>query len=588
MYGAILGDLAGFPYEYKHVDLTDRSLPLFPPLEGSAAAGEKAKAGEMFSDKTVLTAALEEGLLSFEKRLPEILAGGRKEAKSAGSDDGEEAGKTGASREGEEDGIEREQGKTDSARAAAGSFEGAFSQEVSGALRRFGQAYPLAGYPMDMSIWLFREGAPAASGEDAGPASRVSPVAWMFQDDLYMMRHMAVRQAGCTHKSREALKAADAAACMVFLALHGSTKEYIAAYLQREFGYEVSDEKAMREEILRAGGTQGTAALCVRAALTGFLFGRDFEDGLRRAVSMGGHCADIASIAAGAAEAFFGIPEEVLEEGRRRLPADLLAAADAFSARMDQKKKALDQNPAAKARWESALTRATDRHPAAVRGNEALEEAIEGFRQKKDRQSFVTVLELIRMRMHQKGRVFVPLASARRADPGDPAAGTGDSDTKNADPGNPGAGNFKPGNSKTGDSDPENGKPDIRNATIYRMQAIRTKDGKLWQPVYTSRDQLNRVGAATGKKGELVLSYAMEALLKRFLPVQPESGQAEDRRGNGPQDPIPAEIEGLVFNPYGKVFFLPRQTVAALFVIDREAGRIRAETGEADHKEADQ
>ena len=29
MFGAIIGDMAGFPYEYRHEDLTDRDIPLF-------------------------------------------------------------------------------------------------------------------------------------------------------------------------------------------------------------------------------------------------------------------------------------------------------------------------------------------------------------------------------------------------------------------------------------------------------------------------------------------------------------------------------------------------------------------------------
>ena len=69
MYGAILGDLAGFPCENHPVDLTDRNLPLIRMPEEENE--------NTFSDKTVLTTALEEGLLCFERRMPEILAGKR-------------------------------------------------------------------------------------------------------------------------------------------------------------------------------------------------------------------------------------------------------------------------------------------------------------------------------------------------------------------------------------------------------------------------------------------------------------------------------------------------------------------------------
>ena len=172
-----------------------------------------------------------------------------------------------------------------------------------------------------------------------------------------MMRHMARQQALLTSRSKASVTAAEAAACAVFLAIHGSTKPYIAGYLEREFGYRIPDEKEMSEEIMRAGGTrmlsgiagisggaessmeismenssgENTAsslpALCVRAAMTAFLNGRDFEDVLRRAVSLGGNSSDITSIAGGIAEAFFGIPEDLRDQCLRRLPEDLRRAA---------------------------------------------------------------------------------------------------------------------------------------------------------------------------------------------------------------------------------------------------------------------
>ena len=74
MYGAVIGDLVGFPYEYKHVDLRNQAIPLFP--EKYAGSGDSsARAGDGFSDKTVMAVGMEAGLLNFERKLPEIFAG---------------------------------------------------------------------------------------------------------------------------------------------------------------------------------------------------------------------------------------------------------------------------------------------------------------------------------------------------------------------------------------------------------------------------------------------------------------------------------------------------------------------------------
>ena len=551
MYGAILGDLIGFPYEYKQEDLTDREIPLLESLSGVEAAGPD-RAGELFSEKTVLTAALQEGLLRFEKKIPEILSAGGK-AKNADSPAGQNStseGKEPGKAAGQEVSVSRN------------VFEQTAASEMAASMRRFGTAFPLAGYGMEMSIWLFRDGTDPAQNEDPGPAARVSPVAWLFQEDLYMMRRMAVLQALLTNRNRETLKVADAAACMVFLALHKCTKDYIAGYLDREFGFRVSSIEEMKTEILYAdysGGPSGSEdlsaadhsgtddnghivssasagrmslpALCLRAALTAFLHGKDYEDVLRLAVSLCGSRIDtaaVASIAGAAAEAFFGIPDSLREQCRAAVPEQIRTAADAFSRRVDEKKRARELSPALKARWETALSRASENHPAAVQGNEPLERAIEKMLKNRDRESLIAGLEILRLRAVDKGRVYVPVAGVRRPDRTDGSA-------------------VIDGNGSAGNSAGKAGAAGETGGMIYRMKTVRTDDGRLWQPAFTSREQLEKAGAAK----EMLLSYSISALLKRFVP-----GQAEQ--------PIPEEIAGIVLNPGGTVFFIPRVTIASV------------------------
>jgi hypothetical protein len=165
------------------------------------------------------------------------------------------------------------------------------------------------------------------------------------------------------------------------------------------------------------------------------------------------------------------------------------------------------------------------------------------------------------MRMHAKGRVFVPLMSAKREDQAQ--AEQKEEGRKQED--------------RTDEKVPA-------NAMRYRMQAIRTKDGRLWQPVYTSRAHLDAGNAASGNGGAMVLSYAMDALLKRYLPVGDPSVDPADQAGGGQgaaaadsAGQVPARIEGIAINPYDSPFFLPRRTIEALFVVDRQAGRIHVE-----------
>ena len=58
--------------------------------------------------------------------------------------------------------------------------------------------------------------------------------------------------------------------------------------------------------------------------------GNDFEDVIRTAVSLGGDCDTLTCIAGGIAEAFYGVPEDLVAECRKRLPDEMLEVIDNF------------------------------------------------------------------------------------------------------------------------------------------------------------------------------------------------------------------------------------------------------------------
>ena len=58
-------------------------------------------------------------------------------------------------------------------------------------------------------------------------------------------------------------------------------------------------------------------------AITAFLEGTDFEDVIRTAVSLGGDCDTLTCIAGSMAEAFYGVPDRMVIQCARRIPADM-------------------------------------------------------------------------------------------------------------------------------------------------------------------------------------------------------------------------------------------------------------------------
>lgn len=70
----------------------------------------------------------------------------------------------------------------------------------------------------------------------------------------------------------------------------------------------------------------------VPEAITAFLEGESFEDVIRTAVSLGGDCDTLTCIAGSMEEAFYGVPEELKQECRNRLPEQLLKVLLKFDA----------------------------------------------------------------------------------------------------------------------------------------------------------------------------------------------------------------------------------------------------------------
>ena len=134
--------------------------------------------------------------------------------------------------------------------------------------------------------------------------------------------HLARLTAEVTHDHPEGIKGAQAVAAAIFLARTGHDKAEIKAYVEREFGYDLSrtcDE--IRPTYHHVESCQET----VPQAITAFLESRDFEDALRTAVSLGGDSDTLAAITGSIAEAFYGVPEELRQECRKRLTPKLAA-----------------------------------------------------------------------------------------------------------------------------------------------------------------------------------------------------------------------------------------------------------------------
>lgn len=258
MYGAILGDMIGSPYEF---DMGNKSkdFPLFSERS-------------TFTDDTVMTLAVAYALLTTHREKKVI------------------------------------------------------QMRLTYIMQRYGRSFPYAGYGGMFRQWLASENPEPYGSYGNGSAMRVSAVAWRY-NSLRTVRRVARWTAEITHNHPEGMKGAEATASAIFLARTGSTKAEIKAYIEENFGYDLSrscDE--IRPGYHHVETCQGT----VPEAITAFLEGESFEDVIRTAVSLGGDCDTLTCIAGSIAEGFYGIPEELKQECRSRLPKELLFILDKF------------------------------------------------------------------------------------------------------------------------------------------------------------------------------------------------------------------------------------------------------------------
>lgn len=260
MYGAILGDMIGAPYEFDRGNKT-KDFPLFC-------------SESKYTDDTVMTVAVAEALLD-----------------SMGKSDDE------------------------------------IRRALVDSMQRWGARYPYAGYGCMFNEWLQTEDPQPYGSYGNGSAMRVSSAGWLF-DSFEETWKKARLTAEVTHNHPEGIKGAECVAAVIWLARHGKSKEKIRTIVEDTFGYDLSrtcDE--IRPEYYHVESCQQT----VPEAITAFLEGKDFEDVIRTAVSLGGDCDTLTCIAGSVAEAFYGVPSQLIEKCESLVPPDMLQVIRRFN-----------------------------------------------------------------------------------------------------------------------------------------------------------------------------------------------------------------------------------------------------------------
>lgn len=174
--------------------------------------------------------------------------------------------------------------------------------------KSFYSRYPERGFGQMFSEWAKSRETYVQKSYANGGAMRVIPIGYAYktieQVDLQT-------EASCmfTHNNRDAVKGAKAVSNAVFMANNGSSKEEICQYIEKKFDYNL---RIPLDEIRKEYTFDCYTPYSVIPSIISFLESENYEDCIRKAISLGGDADTMACIAGGIAEAYYKqIPENI-------------------------------------------------------------------------------------------------------------------------------------------------------------------------------------------------------------------------------------------------------------------------------------
>jgi ADP-ribosylglycohydrolase len=197
-------------------------------------------------------------------------------------------------------------------------------------LRRWGRHFQ-APYGNLFEAWIWSD-EPSNNSAGNGSVSRIASIPWLA-NSLEQTLEWAAASAMTSHRHPDSVDAACAATAAAWLALEGWPKDRVRDVIEASIGYDLTTPL---DQIRPDFGFRLLAWETAPVGIRSVLEGKDFEDVMRLAISMGGDADTIAAVAGGIAEAYYPIPRDMQEHVFRRLPPEVREALVEFNARKRQ------------------------------------------------------------------------------------------------------------------------------------------------------------------------------------------------------------------------------------------------------------
>lgn len=177
-------------------------------------------------------------------------------------------------------------------------------------MQKIGRSYPYGGYGGYFAQWLMQSHPKPYHSYGNGAAMRISSVAYVAKS-LKEVKELSYKVTAVTHNHPEGIKGAEAVAVAIYMAKNGSSMSDIKDYIHTHY-YPM---EFTLDSIRATYKFNETCQDTVPQALMAFFESNSYEDTIRNAISIGGDSDTVAAIAGSVAEAYYGIPQEMKDQG---------------------------------------------------------------------------------------------------------------------------------------------------------------------------------------------------------------------------------------------------------------------------------
>ena len=167
-----------------------------------------------------------------------------------------------------------------------------------------------------------------------GCAMRIGPVGYLF-DNIEKVKEQSRLATITSHNHPESIKCAEAVAVAIYLLRTGISKENLKSYIELNYFNLDFDLEGLRHNYkfkVRAIDSVPQAIFC-------FLESNDFEDAIRKSLSIGGDTDTVACITGSLAEAYYGVPDKLKKQVKPYLKDYMISVLDQYYKGEKKKRK---------------------------------------------------------------------------------------------------------------------------------------------------------------------------------------------------------------------------------------------------------